>query len=192
MAQRALCIFDRPVQSIAQEFNKCGFRYHEVPNPLYARYLGLYKKSEILHDKMKETMEDGEHLLLMEEGRRHGFDLPSDDYLQDDLKSLKKALKAFDPYQARVYKHADVRLSAEQIQGFFNVFTADYDIFHAVAETIRYTDYMKVHRYMRDVRGVKYAGPAALQVMLDVFVDLSHTHKKQIEYLKQIIPEFSL
>lgn len=192
MSQRALCVFDRPVQSIAQEFNKCGFRYHEVPYPLYAHYIDLYKKSEILHDKMAATMNDGEHRLLMEEGRRDGFQLPPDDYLDVDLKCIKKALNAFDPYHARSFKNGNIKLSAGQIQGFFTLFSAGYDMFHTVAEAVRHTDYLKLHRYMRDERGIKYAGPTALQELVNVYIGVAKTNRQQINYLQKIIPEFTL
>ncbi len=192
MSQRGLCVFDKPVQSIAQEFNKHSFRYHEVPYPLFRHYADLYQKSERLYDKMHLTLNDGEHILLMEEGKRDGFQLPSDDYLDIDMKSVKKALTAFDPYRPKSIKDGKVKLSAEQIQGYFTLFAADYDMFHTVCEAIRHTDYLKLHRYMRDVRGVKYAGPTALQEAVDVYVGLARTNKQQIKYLQEIIPEFSL
>lgn len=185
--QRKLCIFDTPVSELAEEFNLRGrLKGVEVPKALYHEFLRLYRNSQKLHDKLILVLEDGEHRLVMEEGRGR-FDLPPDDYLTDDLNELAGLLKSFDPYRVESAKGKEkVFLTARQIQGFFSLFAKDCDIYHSVFEALRDTEYLKYHRHLRDVDHVKYAGPTSLQEVVDVYIGVARAHNKQRAYLLEL------
>lgn len=187
MAQRHLCIFDQPVSELADIFNVRGdWRRIEVPQKLYKEFVRLYQCSEDLHDKIKAVMEDGEHTLMLEDGRRLGFYLPEDDYLDVDLRDLKKNLKAVDPYRTLGGAKGYVYMAPEQVDGLFKVFVSSYDLLHNVWEIGRNTDYMKCIRHFRDKKDLKYSGPNSLNEMLRVYFGLARAEKQQATYLTQL------
>lgn len=185
--QRKLCIFDTPVTELAEEFNLRGrLKGVEVPKTLYNEFLRLYRNSQRLHDKLALVMGDGEHQLIMEEGRGR-FDLPPDDYLTEDMAELGRLLKSFNPYYAETAKNKEkVFLTTQQIQGFFSVFAKDSDLYHGIFEALRNTEYLKYHRHLRDVDHVKYAGPTSLQEVVDVYIGVARAHNRQRAYLLEL------
>lgn len=186
MGERAQLVFDKSFVDLTKEFNVGGkINTVKVPNSLYKEFLDLYRRSKRMHDKLLSVIDDGEHILIMEEGRDF-FKLPNDHYLRPELAELRTLLNSFSPYDAPRQKNGRVCLRPDQIQGFFNLFAKDYDIVHDLFETFRNTDYLKYHRYLRDERGVKYAGPTSLQEIVGVFFGLARAQNKQRAFMREL------
>lgn len=186
MGERAQLIFDKSFAQLAREFNfQTRVNAVSIPSSLYQEFVTLYKRSEALHDKLSTVLNDGEHVLIMEEGRDF-FRLPPSRYLDKELVALKSALISFDPYKVQHQSNGTVRLRDTQVQGFFDLFSRDYDVVHKLFEAFRHTDYLKYHKYLRDERQVKYAGPNSLQEILNVFFGLARAQNRQRAYLREL------
>ena len=185
MGQRATLVFDQTFEDLSRRFNASArVNAAKIPVSLYNDYLDLYRRSEHMHEKLVMVMEDGEHQLCMEEGRGR-FRLPEEGYLEPEVRDLKNILKSFQPYYTARPQRETVWLERDQIQGFFNLFSKDYDIVHSVLEMLRVTDYLPYHRHLKE-QGIRYAGPTSLQEIVNVFVGVARTHGHQSAYIEEL------
>lgn len=184
MGERGQLVFDTPFVDLVREFN-VGGRINSVtlPYDLYKEYVRLYRRSVDMHKKLLSVMGDGEHQLILEEGRDK-FTLPANDIFAEDLNDLNRIIKSFDPFGV-TFSHGKVKLSDTQLQGFFDLFSKDYDVVHNLFEMFRATDYLKYHRHLRN-EGIKYAGPTSLQEIMNVLVGVAHAHHRQNAYIKEL------
>ena len=187
MAQRHLCIFDISLRKLAGDlFPAARLKPVEIPNELYKEFIRLYHRSMDLYEKLSRVLKDGEHELIMEEGRTQHYNLPPDGYLDEDLNELRDCLKSFDPWRVSYTKEGKVNLTQEQVEGFFSLFAKDYDVFHKVTEAVRDTDYFDYLRYLRDEAEVCYAGPSSLREVAGIYFGIARAHNRQMKYLAEL------
>ncbi len=188
MSQRALTLFDRPLNDLAAEFNyTTPLRRIEIPVSLYTQFIRLYERAHGLREKLALVMDDGEHRLLLQEGRlTTAFNLPHEDFQRPENDQLGFFLKSFNPYSVKRRSKEYVSLQPAQVEGFFHVFSAAHNVVHNVLDMFRQTDYLPYQRYLRDELGVKYAGPTSLQEIVGFHFTLARTHKMQKAYLEEL------
>lgn len=187
MSQRALTVFDRTLNDLAAEFNYTSLRRIEIPVPLYKQFLKLYDRAMDLREKLSMVMDDGEHRLLLQEGRaRTTFNLPHEDFQRPENECLGAVLKSFNPYKISRINSDYVSLQPEQVQGFFQTFSSAHNVVHSVFDMFRQTDYIDYQRHLRDNLGIKYAGPTSLEELVGVYYTLARTNKMQKAYLEEL------
>lgn len=188
MSERALTVFDRPLKDLAEEFNyTTPLRRIEIPVALYTQFLKLYDRARDLREKLTMVMDDGEHRLLLQEGRlTTAFNLPHEDFQRAENDQLGAFLKSFNPYSVARRTKEYVSLQPAQVEGFFHVFSAAHNVVHGVFDMFRQSDYLQYQRYLRDELAIKYAGPTSLQEIVGFHFTLARTHKMQTAYLAEL------
>ncbi len=181
---RTTSIFDQPVNRIAENFN---FRADQrgawhVPEGLYEQFLDLFENLVIFHAKASAVIQDKEHALLIEMGRRH-FHLPPKNFLKEDLLDLAKKLSSFDAVTVRQTAKGDVELSMHQIEGFFRSFSKGQEVVEKIAVAFSDAQYMEYFRYLRNVAEAPYRGPTCISEANSLYFKLRYAHKKQIDFL---------
>jgi hypothetical protein len=182
MAQRIDTVFNKSLSDLAQEFNFKGrIKYIDLPRALHDSYINLYECVENAVEKLGSVLLDGEHALILSEGRG-AFTLPPDDYFDAYIENAKKHLKILNPYRFETTKAEHVRISASQMEGFLKVFTAGYDLLWAVSQTLKESDYLACLRAMR-ARGVAYAGPTAVAELRNLSLSFDSVRRQHEKFV---------
>jgi hypothetical protein len=190
MGDRAPVFFDRRWDDLTKEFN-FQTRVTEIflPIALYNTYLGTYRRIDEMQRKTQEVIDDGEHHLVMEEGRRDRFRLPPDEYLKKELDDLRQSLDGFDPYRVTPRGQGMVRLSAEQVSGFFRVFSGARDVVERVSDVFHNSDYLKLFTHLRHVQKTPYAGPHSLGELFCAAWSLNIVTDRQYSFYTKTLDE---
>ena len=187
MGARGLYFFDRRWGDLAREFGLCA-RMSEIylPSSLYNTYLTAYSRADAMQRQTLLVLGDGEHQLIMDEGRDF-FKLPDTHALRKDLDELRLILDSFNPYHAPRLADGRVRLKNNQMDGFFQTFSKALDVTHESFEMFRNSDYLRLFRYLRDDRKVSYAGPTSLYELVMAYYGVARVYVEQSKYHRGIL-----
>lgn len=187
MGDRPRLVYDKPFAQLVREFDLCAHvKEVFIPPELYHQNLHLYRAASAMHEAMSKVMNDGEHSLMIEEGRRF-FKLPDNQFMVREIEDLDAVLKSFDPFHAATNAKGEVVISESQGEGFMRLFASSYNMVHEAFEVFRNTDYFKLLRHMRNVQRTPYAGPSAMAEISQVYFALCRTHKSFSHYMDEII-----
>lgn len=191
MAPRKNNVFDKSLSDIAREFNFRGrIKYLDLPRPLHDGYIHLYRRILDAAEKLQCVLLDGEHALVLAEGRSN-FTLPPDDFFDDCLSRAKGSMRNFDPFHVERATAEHIRISAPQMERFMEVFTAGYDLSHMVLTALKTTDYIACLRHMRE-RGVPYAGPTSVREFSALFLMYDSVHRSHETFMADMRLRYGL
>lgn len=190
MEERAKSVFDRSFETLAREFDlRANVVGIYLPQPLFKEFLHLYHVANRLERGMTAVLQDGEHQLFLEEGRKLGFHLPDVSLLVDSLESLGHAVKAADPFGIMSRDDDQVSLSSDQAQGLLSLASKTHDVVHDVFDTLRGSNYMSCLRHFRDVLHTPYAGGTALKDAVSAYFSLCRIQKQYSKFTHAVHDE---
>lgn len=141
-----------------------------MPERLYGEFLQLHFHTCALIDRLEEVLEDGEHQLLIEEGRQHGLRMPDAEGFLLRIAASRAQTDSYDPGYC-VRDGGDIILPIHVARGLFGTAMMGMSLVHDSFQAILTTDYA---RYLRTLRnnGCAYAGPEALTQMYTLHIAL--------------------
>lgn len=152
-------------------------RHVRIPADLYDSFLRLYRRSLQLANQMERTLDDGEHILYMEEGREQLKNLPDDRIFRDEIAAYKSFLKEFDPFRAVHLPSGNVQISTQTARSFVHMAHYTGYIVETAFNGVFHTQYLDGFTDLKKL-GIAYAGPSALQETMNAYTGLFHIHGK--------------
>ncbi|MFN3826852.1 MAG: hypothetical protein ACK4NR_04425 [Micavibrio sp.] len=145
-----------------------------ISHKLYALQLHLHKEARIMIDQFENVLDDGEHRLVIDEGRQMKMRMPDTDSFRMRIDAMRAHLDSYEP--------DDVRINTKECTVLVPVTTAR--AMHATAlqtmsfvrdffAEVQKTDYL---RYLKKLKadGVAYAGPMCVQEVFNQYVTLHY------------------
>lgn len=190
MEERAKSVFDRSFNALTREFDlRAPVVGICLPKPLFKEFLHLYHVAGKLERGMTAVLQDGEHQLFMEEGRRLGFHLPDVSLLVDSLEGLHHAVKVADPFGVIPRDDDQVSMTGDQAQGLLSLASKTHDVVHDAFDTLRGSNYMSCLRHFRDVLHTPYAGGTALKDAVSAYFSLCRIQKQYSRFTHAVHEE---
>lgn len=141
-----------------------------VPLDLYFQLCAVYRDTVRLIDQLETVLEDGEHCLVIEEGKALGLKMPDTESFRYRLPAYRAQTRSYSPFE--VTRDGDsVYMPIHVARGLYTTALLGISLTHDTFESVLKSDYWKYLRELKQ-RGAPYAGPACIPEMMSAHITL--------------------
>lgn len=164
-------IFQR---SAIMEYTNINCRSIFAPVAVYNLYWESYDRAMRLAESIDAVMADGEHELIFEEAQNLGYQLPDMQAFKEEAVLYKQALENLERQTPRRSDRNYVEVPIKTARELDDLMKKNCHMIARIFDECFNTEYLKHFTFYRE-RGVKYAGPNALQPCVDLLISMTKT-----------------
>lgn len=144
-----------------------------ISDTLYAMHLHLHKEARAMIDQFERVLDDGEHRLVIDEGRQLKMRMPDTESFYMRVDAIRAHLDSYDPDHVRRNEDRTVLVPIPTARAMHATALQSMSFVRDFFAEVQKTDYL---RYLRKLKqdGVAYAGPMCIQEVFNQYVTLHY------------------
>lgn len=164
-------IFER---SVVSDFTSTRCRGIFASVAVYNLYWESYDRAMNLAESIDAVMADGEHRLILEEAQDLGYSLPDMQAFREEAELYKRTLENLEREAGKSSRQNYIEVPIETARQLNDMMKNNCYMITRIFDECFNTEYMEHFSFYRK-KGVRYAGPNALQPCVDLLISMART-----------------